>query len=91
MLKVIINVINSKCSTIITQSSYLCYSIGKKVLGIDGLVQIMFLIVNQFIEKQRGFNLRETHTTLTDYEKAFDHINREKLWIKMNWKGSPQL
>jgi hypothetical protein len=35
--------------------------------------------IKQVTEKRREYNL-ETHIAFIDYEKAFDRVNRNKLW-----------
>lgn len=45
--------------------------------------------INQIIEKHREHNL-PTYMIFVDYEKAFDNVCRNKLWIIMKQKGIPQ-
>lgn len=45
--------------------------------------------INQIIEKHREHNL-PTYIIFIDYEKAFDNVCRNKLWIIMKQKGIPQ-
>lgn len=44
--------------------------------------------IKQIIEKRREFN-QETHLAFVDFEKAFDRVNRNKLWEIMTRKGYP--
>jgi len=44
--------------------------------------------VKQTIGKRREFNL-ETNIALLDLEKAFDTVNRNKLWQILNKRGTP--
>lgn len=46
-------------------------------------------IIQQLIEKRREFNL-ETHIAFIDFKKAFDKVNRQKLWEIMNIRGYPR-
>jgi hypothetical protein len=39
-------------------------------------------------DKRREYNL-ETHIAFVDYEKAFDPVNRQKLWEILPRKGTP--
>jgi sorting nexin-29 len=41
------------------------------------------------IEKRREYNL-PTYLLFIDYEKAFDRVDRNKLWTILNNKGCPQ-
>jgi hypothetical protein len=45
--------------------------------------------LNQIIEKRREFNL-EMHIAFIDLEKAFDRINRSKLWEILDKRGYPK-
>ena len=45
--------------------------------------------LQQIIEKHREYN-RETYMIFIDYEKAFDRVNREKLWSIMRRRGIPE-
>ena len=44
--------------------------------------------VNQQVEKRREFNV-ETHIAFIDYEKAFDRVDRGKLWYILKENGYP--
>jgi hypothetical protein len=44
--------------------------------------------LKQVIEKRREFNL-ETHLAFIDYNKAFDSVDRNKLWNRMQQRGYP--
>jgi hypothetical protein len=44
--------------------------------------------LKQITEKRREFNL-ETHLAFIDYNKAFDHVDRNKLWNIMQQTGYP--
>lgn len=46
-------------------------------------------IMQQIFEKRKEFNL-ETHVAFIDFEKAFDRVNRKKLWSIMKEQGFPQ-
>lgn len=46
-------------------------------------------IMQQMFEKRKEFNL-ETHVAFIDFEKAFDRVNRKKLWFIMKEQGYPQ-
>lgn len=46
-------------------------------------------VIRQIIEKRREYNL-ETHIGFIDYEKAFDHVNRNTLWAIMERRGYPK-
>lgn len=46
--------------------------------------------LKQLFEKRREFNL-ETHVAFIDFEKAFDRVDREKLWKIMDYMGYPPL
>jgi hypothetical protein len=50
---------------------------------------IYLFILQQVFEKIREFNL-QTHVAFIDFEKAFDKVNRNKLWIIMEEPGYPQ-
>jgi hypothetical protein len=41
---------------------------------------------SQIIEKHREFNI-PTYIAFTDFKKAFDSVDRDKLWIIMSSKG----
>jgi hypothetical protein len=43
---------------------------------------------SQIIEKHREFNI-STHIEFIDFEKAFDSVDRDKLWTIMSSKGIP--
>ena len=45
--------------------------------------------LQQIIEKHREFN-RETYMIFIDYEKAFDRVDRQKLWMIMRKRGIPE-
>lgn len=45
-------------------------------------------ILQQILEKRREFNL-PTHLAFIDFEKAFDNVNRTKLWDIMEKQGYP--
>jgi hypothetical protein len=45
--------------------------------------------LNQIIEKRREFNLK-MHIAFIDLEKAFDRINRSKLWEILDKRGYPK-
>ena len=44
--------------------------------------------INQIIEKRSEFNL-ETHIAFIDFQKAFDSVNRTKLWEILQESGYP--
>jgi hypothetical protein len=46
-------------------------------------------ILQQVFEKRREFSL-QTHVAFIDFEKAFDKVNRNKLWTIMEEQGYPQ-
>jgi len=46
-------------------------------------------IIKQIIEKRREFNL-ETHIAFIDFEKAFDRVDRNKLFEIMEKRGYPK-
>jgi hypothetical protein len=46
------------------------------------------LTLKQIIEKRRDFNL-ETHLAFIDYNKAFDRVDRNKLWNILQQRGYP--
>ena len=50
--------------------------------------QCFYRKTNTIIEKTREFNL-ETHMAFLDLEKAFDAVNREKIWEILNRKRIP--
>ena len=45
-------------------------------------------IINQLIEKRTELNL-ETHKAFIDYEKAFDRLDRGKLWNNLKENSYP--
>jgi endonuclease/exonuclease/phosphatase family metal-dependent hydrolase len=45
-------------------------------------------VMKQIVEKRREFNL-ETHIAFVDFKKAFDSINRSKLWDVLQLSGYP--
>ena len=45
--------------------------------------------IAQLIEKRREYQL-PTYIAFIDFEKAFDRVNRSKLWAVMARKGIPQ-
>jgi hypothetical protein len=57
--------------------------------GKDTLVYIVFFAVTQLTEKRNEFNL-PTYIAFIDYIKAFDVVNRNKLWQILALKGFPQ-
>ena len=46
-------------------------------------------VLRQIIEKRREYN-QETHIAFVDLEKAFDNVDRQKLWNIMDRRGYPQ-
>jgi uncharacterized protein (UPF0128 family) len=46
-------------------------------------------ILQQVFEKRRKFHL-QTHVAFIDFEKAFDKVNRNKLWTIMEERGHTQ-
>jgi hypothetical protein len=47
------------------------------------------IFILQVTEKRREFNL-QTHVAFIDFEKAFDKVNRNKLWTITEEQGYPQ-
>jgi len=43
---------------------------------------------SQIVEKHREFNI-PTYMALIDFKKAFDSVDRDKLWTIMSSKGIP--
>ena len=46
-------------------------------------------ILQQILEKRSEYNL-QTHIAFIDFQKAFDNVDREKLWIIMKEQGYPR-
>jgi hypothetical protein len=47
-----------------------------------------FFTLKMLVDKRHKYNL-ETHIAFIDYEKAFDRVNRQKLWEILPRKGTP--
>ena len=82
--KIYAKILNNRIKTIME------HLIGEEQMGfrkgrstIDGVFTLQ-----QIMEKHREYN-RETHIAFIDFEKAFDNVNRGKLWDIMTDAGYP--